>query len=213
MAFMLAEDAALKTYLQGMTVADEKNANRSVQVWFGFPDVEVRTQDFPFVTIEVTDIRMGNERQTWGYVMDSTFNGTKAPTGAVSNPDIYTYDMPIAYDIEYQISTYARHPRHDRAIIQQMLRRFPSKFGYLNVPTELGADRFRHMFLESFIKRDTVDPVAGNKRLMRNIYTVRVISEMTPSDAEKAAAAALTPISISVINATTTNIPSGYYPV
>jgi len=51
MTFALAEDAAIKTYLSGMTVSDEKSASRPVGVWFGYPDVELRQQIFPFVTI------------------------------------------------------------------------------------------------------------------------------------------------------------------
>ena len=221
MSFLLAEDAALKSYIAGtgiyagtgLKVADEKNASRDVQVWFGFPDVEIRTQQFPFITIEVIDIRPGNDRQTWGYIKDTTFQGTIAPVGSGSATKLYTYDMPVAYDIEYQISTYARHPRHDRAIIQQMLKKFPSKFGYLNVPTELGDARYRHLFLESFIKRDSVDQDSGSKRLLRNIYTVRLVSEMTPSDAEKAAAVAVLPVATATINSTTTYIPNGFQPV
>lgn len=177
MSFLLSEDTALKAYLAGMTVSDEKEASRPVQVWFGYPDVELRAQVFPFVTLEVIDIRQAFERQSSGIYYDNDNQGTVPVVPGQS----YRYYAPVAYDIEYQITTYARHPRHDRQIVFQMMHKFPGKFGYLPVPDDLGTSTaYRHMFLESFIKRDSVEADLGNKRLFRNIYTVRVVSEITP---------------------------------
>lgn len=178
MSFLLAEDTAMKTYLQGITVSDEAVNNRPVQVWFGYPDVEVRQQQFPFITIDVIDIRQAFDRQTSGYNYDNDYMGTVEQQADIS----YRYLIPVAYDIEYQLTTYSRHPRHDRQIIVQMMNKFPGKWGYLPVPDELGTSTaYRHMFLESYIKRDTVEADKGNKRLFRNIYTVRVVSELTPA--------------------------------
>jgi hypothetical protein len=175
--FLLAEDAALKSYLAGMTVSDEKEAARAVQVWFGYPDVEVRSQQFPFVTIDVIDVRQAFERQTSGIYYDVDYMGTTPQVAGQT----YRYEIPVAYDIIYQITTYSRHPRHDRQIVFQMTHKFPGKWGYLPVDDELGTSTaYRHMFLESFVKRDTVEPDLGNKRLFRNIYTIRVVSEITP---------------------------------
>ena len=50
-SFIVAEDLALKTLCQGMVVADTANATRQVKVWFGYPDIEVRDQSFPFITM------------------------------------------------------------------------------------------------------------------------------------------------------------------
>ena len=67
MPFLLAEDAALKSLLSGMTVIDEKaggsSTPRAVQVWYGTPDIELRDQKFPFITIDLMDIRLAPERQ------------------------------------------------------------------------------------------------------------------------------------------------------
>jgi hypothetical protein len=178
MTFLLAEDAALKSSLAGITVADEKNANRPVRVWFGYPDVEVRAQDFPFITIDLISMRNATERQSSGEIYDSNFMGTIAPQEGV----FYKYEIPVAYDLVYQITSYSRHPRHDRAIIFQLNQKFPAMRGHLEVPDALGTSTaYRHMFLESFYKQDSAEGENGNKRLLRNIYTVRVVSEMTPS--------------------------------
>lgn len=180
MTFLLAEDAALKSSLSGITVADEKNANRPVRVWFGYPDVELRAQDFPFITIDLISMRNATERQNSGEIYDSNLQGTIAPVNGVS----YNYEIPVAYDLVYQITSYSRHPRHDRAIIFQLNQKFPAMRGHLAVPDALGTSTaYRHMFLESFYKHDAAEGENGNKRLLRNIYTVRVVSEMTPNTA------------------------------
>ena len=180
MPFLISEDTAMKTYLQGMTVSDEKNANRQVKVWYGYPDIEIRAQDFPFLTIDLIDIRPARERQTAGVFTDNDYQGTVAP---VSNQS-YTYEVPVALDLTYQLTTYARHPRHDRGIITQLFQKFPNNRAHLPVPNDLGtATAYRHMFVDEFTKRDTVEGENGNKRLLRNIYTVRVMSELPPATA------------------------------
>lgn len=210
--FLLAEDAALKAYLAGMTVTDEKEASRSVQVWFGYPDVEVRSQQFPFVTIDVIDMRQAFERQTSGIYYDVDYMGTTPQVAGQT----YRYEIPVAYDIVYQITTYSRHPRHDRQIVFQMTHKFPGKWGYLPVDDELGTSTaYRHMFLESFVKRDTVEPDLGNKRLFRNIYTIRVVSEITP-EAIKQYETQVETVNINKNEDSSwvaSNIPSTKYPV
>jgi hypothetical protein len=200
--FIVAEDLALKTHLSGLTVADEKNASRQVKLWFGYPDVEVRAQEFPFVTIDLIDIVPSIERQTSGFTYDSDYSGTVA----VNSNGEYGYEIPIAYDLVYQITSYARHPRHDRALMFQLLNRFPSKFGKLPVPNQLGTEiGYRSMFLDGFVKRDAVDGETGNRRLLRNVLSVRVVSEMSPS-----LALSRTPYVEEVSLATTPTPPSGY---
>jgi hypothetical protein len=181
--FLLAEDAALKAHLSGITVSDEKNPNRPVGVWFGYPDVEIREQTYPFITIDLMAVRNAVERQTSGVIYDGDYSGTVAPVNGV----FYKYEVPIAYDLLYQVTSYSRHPRHDRAIIFQLSQKFPGMRGHLAVPNELGTHTaYRHMFLESTMKNDKAEGENGNKRLLRNIYTVRVISEMTPATASAA---------------------------
>ena len=189
--FIIAEDDALKSYLQGMTVADEKSAaangpsntpkTRAVKVWFGYPDVEIKSQDFPFVTIDLVDIVQANDRQSQGRLFDGDYRGTVAPQSGFG----YEYDYPIAYDLIYQLTTHARHPRHDRAILFQMWNKFPAKYGKLLVKNELGTQTAaRSMFVDGYAKRDTFeDAESGNRRLLRNVFTLRVVSEMTPAKA------------------------------
>jgi hypothetical protein len=205
--FIIAEDAALKTLVAGMQVSDDVNASRVVKVWYGYPDVEIRTQDFPFVTIDLIDISAANDRQTSGILTDTDYQGTIAPTANTS----YSYETPVAYDLVYQVTSYSRHPRHDRALMYQLLNKFPSKYGWLDVPNQLGTHTIsRSMFLDGFVKRDTVDGETGNRRLLRNVLTVRVISQMSPIVANAISSQLVQTVQI---NPTTSYIPSVYIPV
>lgn len=204
--FIVAEDLALKTFLQGMEVSDEKDNTRSVKVWFGYPDIELRNQEFPFITIDLVDIVPANDRQHQGQFYDNDFRGTIAPT----ETSVYYYDIPVAYDLIYQITTHARHPRHDRALMYMLLNKFPSKYGKLAVPNQLGTETsYRSMFLDGFTKRDGVEEDTGGlRRILRNALTIRVISEMSPAEA-----AELFPLVQSVLIDNNTTPPLGYTPV
>ena len=205
--FVLAEDAALKTHLNGITVSDDKSNNRPVKVWYGFPDVEVRDQSFPYITIDLIDILPANERQTYGFITDTDNLGTVTPDANY----VYTNQIPVAYDLIYQITSFSRHPRHDRSIIYQLMTKFPSKYSRLKVYTPDGTGfTIRSMFVDGFVKRDTVEGETGNRRLLRNVYTVRVVSQMTP-DVANAVATKL--VSTVQVNNTTSSIPSGITPV
>ena len=203
--FIVAEDLALKSLLQGMVVGDEKTAERPVKVWFGYPDVEVRAQEFPFITIDLIDVVPASDRQTSGKMSDPDYRGTVAPEAGIT----YVFDIPVAYDLVYQVTTYARNPRHDRALLYQMFNKFPSKFGKLGVPNQIGTEiGYRSMFVDGFVKRDAVDGETGNRRTLRNVYTVRVVSEMTPAVAgEKLASVETLVINLPENN---TYIPSVY---
>ena len=211
MTFILAEDDALKAMLGGITVSDEKSGYtpRPVVVYFSIPDIEVRQQTYPYITIDLVDIVQASDRQHAGIWYDSDNNGTATPNNNV----IYRYYTPATYDLIYQVTSYSRHPYHDRAIMVQILRdRFSGKFGSLAVPNGLGTEvGYRSIFLEEFTKRDYVaDASEGGRRLFRNVFTVRVISEMTPAQADAVATQIVATVKI---NTTPTYIPSGYQPV
>lgn len=203
MSFTLSEDEALKSILKGFRVADEKNASREVGVWYANPDVEIRNQSYPYMTIELLDYVRATYRQSYGVIVDNDKQGTTAPVDNI----VYTYAVPVPWDITYQIVTYARHPRHDRAIIDFLLNQvFPGQRGYLPVKDDLGTHTgYRHLILEDFTKRDTIE---NGKRLYRNVFTITVSSEGS------AFGPAQTPVAQSVrINTTTPDIPPDLQPI
>jgi len=205
MSFVLSEDEALKNLFAGMTVSDDKQPERPVDVFYAIPDVEIRQQRYPYITIDLVDIRPANERQTSGYMFDKDYLGTIP----AQEDTVYTYYMPVAYDLVYQVSSWSRHPRHDRALLQQMLRnRLPAKYGKLAVPNDLGTETAqRSMFLDAFAK---INYVEDGRRVFRNLFTVRIVSEMTPAQADSVSDKIVEKV---VINGITGDIPSSLNPV
>jgi len=174
MPLILNEDAALHTSLQGITVSDQQNSSRAVGVWFGQPDIQIRDQSFPYLTIDLIDVVEDNSRASRGYgELPYLPEGWTAPTAGTK----YVTDTPIPLALDYQITSYARHPRHDRQIISAMYKyKTPTKFGGLYIPED---NTVRPMFLTSFMKRDGTE---NGKRLFSNVFSVRVFSEMLIAD-------------------------------
>ena len=180
MTFLLSEDKALREKLQGMTVEDQKSTGdgvaRPVGVWFGQPDQEIRSQTYPYITIDMLDVQRDQSREMRGVVSPWYLDP------ALPNTDGFTTNLPIPVSIDYQITSYARHPRHDRAIISQLLsEKFPLRFGYLSVETGktdsdgLPEHTVRRLDVLDVNKRDVTEQA---KRLFVNVITVRVSSEV-----------------------------------
>lgn len=184
MTFLLSEDKALRERLQNMTVNDQKadgqDVPRQVGVWFGQPDQEIRAQNYPYVTIDMIDVQRDTQREMRGHVAP-----TYLPTPSGFNPETQgvEIDMPIPVYITYQVTTFSRHPRHDREILAQLLVDRLPRFGYLEVveKTVTAGDvqtitsTYRRMDTISVAKRDATEQA---KRLFMNAITVRVSSEL-----------------------------------
>jgi len=175
MPIIINEDKAIKLMLGGITVSDSGNPTRPVGVWFGQPDLEIRNQVFPYITIDFIGYSEDPSRAHRGIIeMDYL------PEGATAPEDGYglTTEYPIPVDLDYQISTYARQPRHDRQIMAEMLtgQRIPLRFGLLVIPEDTTV---RRMDFLGMSKRDTTD--SDGKRLFSNIYNIRVSAEVLPT--------------------------------
>jgi hypothetical protein len=183
MTFILSEDKALRKKLQGMTVTDQRadgdGVARQVGVWFGQPDQEIRSQSYPYVTIDMIDVVRDTDREYRAKVTPEYMAG---PTlGANQNWQI---DTPIPVSIDYQITTYSRQPRHDRQIMAQLLgNKLPIRFGILQVLenesvvgiTTTESYTVRRLDVTSISKRDLTEQA---KRLFINAISVRVSSEI-----------------------------------
>lgn len=187
MTFLLGEDKALREKLQGMVVHDQKadgqEVARQVGVWFGQPDQELRAQSYPYITIDMIDLQRDTSREMRG-IVDAAY--LQPDNLNVPGATQFEVDMPIPVNIDYQITTYARHPRHDREILAQLLGTRLIRFGYLEIVekdvtsgnTETITSTFRRMDLLSVAKRDSTEQA---KRLFVNAITVRVSSEIVQS--------------------------------
>lgn len=176
MTFLLSEDKALRDLLKGMVVTDQKAATspdvtRKVEVWFGQPDQEIRSQSYPYITIDMIDIAEDFSRAHRGRVRPEYI------TGPTINPNTQDWeiDWPIPVNIDYQVTTYARQPRHDRELLAQLLyTKIPLRFAVL----EPDDGTVRRLDVLDVAKRDVTE---AGKRLFVNVIRVRVSSEIAPS--------------------------------
>lgn len=171
MTFLLSEDKGLRHLLQGISVtdqkADEAETARPVGVWFGQPDQELRTQNYPYITIEMIDVQRDPSREMRGKT-----NSTYLNPNTLAENTAFEIDLPIPVNIDYQITTYARHPRHDRELLAKVVyEKLPFRFGTLN----LDDNTVRRLDVLSVTKRDVTEQA---KRLFVNAITVRVSSEI-----------------------------------
>ncbi len=60
--FLLDEDRALRDRMKGIMVSDYANAERNVEAWFGHPDLELREQKYPYITVDLLEIQEGVDR-------------------------------------------------------------------------------------------------------------------------------------------------------
>jgi hypothetical protein len=178
MTFLLSEDKALHTRLQGMVVNDQRatadGIPRQVGVFYGQPDQEVRNQAYPYVTIDMIGIQRATEREVrLGFTNPAYL---QPPTLATNQQ--FTASELIPVDIDYQITTFARQPRHDREIVSQLLSsKLPIRFGSLDVED----NTVRRLDVLNVSKRDGVEQ---GKRLFMNAITVRISSEITNGQLE-----------------------------
>jgi hypothetical protein len=184
MTFLLSEDKALRELLQGIVVNDQKADGdatpRQVGVWFGQPDQEIRTQSYPYITIDMIDVVRETDREQRGLSSPEYLT----PVGFDETTMSYVIPKPIPVSIDYQITTYARHPRHDRELMTQLLfTKLPLRFGWLEITekTETVGDvttntnTLRRLDVINVSKRDVTEQA---KRLFVNAITVRVSSEI-----------------------------------
>jgi hypothetical protein len=176
MTFLLSEDAAIRKQLQGINVTDQKATGedtlREVNVWFGMPDQEIRAQTYPYITIDMIDVNKDSSREMRGKVDDSRYPYLFANDSTTEGTSRQR-DLPIPVNIDYQITTYARHPRHDRQLLAAvMYDRLPLRFGVL----EVDDNTIRRLDVLDVAKRDMVEQ---GKRLFMNAFTIRVSSEVT----------------------------------
>jgi len=179
MAFLLFEDAALRKKLEGVTVTDQKATGegtpRPVRVYFGQPDQEITSQAYPYITIDMIDINRATDREMRGLLRDTDSNLDYLAPESVGENTGWEFHTPIPVELVYQVTTYARHPRHDRELLAKVLyEKLPMRFGSL----VLEDGTIRRLDVINTSKRDVTESA---KRLFVNAITVQVSSEIAQS--------------------------------
>lgn len=198
--WLIDEDEALKTKLQGLTVTNYVDGRKlPVAVYFRFPDTEERNRTYPHVAIDLIDIQFDRTRAH--RANSFTLNYDMEQATPISGYDLVAYDLPLPWTLVYQLSTFARQPWHDRQLQAMMFQLFPQTFGWLDMTSWDGT--IRRADLQGVVRRDMID--TDRKRLYRLIYTIGVSSEFLYADIvtiQQVTSAKLT------LNAFRTQIPS-----
>lgn len=199
--FLLAEDAALKARFSTMTVSDDRNGSRPVQVFFRYPESETE-RSYPFLTIEMIDIVHARNRQHSETQIVYPKVGIDNRADFLNNPNVMTYwpsrisnmenvsatgkDFIVSHefvpvDILYQVSTFTRSALHDRQLSSQMLSTIvPFRKGFIQVPED---GTVRRLDLLDWTTADLLDSEAGyRKRIFRKIYTLQMTAEIPSTD-------------------------------
>lgn len=196
--FLLAEDAALKNQFSQITVSDDRNATRPVNIFFRYPDNETE-RSYPFITIELIDIVHSLQRQhsdvllygptgTAASALESAPNAMNYWPSTMSDFSAYEPDSDVVMshefipvDLLYQVSTFTRSALHDRQLTGQILSRAARfRYGFIAIPED---GTTRRLDLLDWITADLLDPEAGyRKRIFRKIYTLQMNAELTVSD-------------------------------
>lgn len=176
--FLLDEDRALRDLMKGIVVSDNEMSARNVEAWFGHPDLELREQKYPYITVDLLEIQEGTDRVHRG---DLWLPDGPAPHGIPEwwgypelQPDHqWLMEMPTPVDLIYQVGTWARNPRHDRQILRACITQGRTTLRGGVIAT---ADGFtRRLDYLGHIKRDREE---GGKRLFNNIFRLRMSSEV-----------------------------------
>ena len=190
---ILAESAALKAKLSGISVPRPGGDPRRVRTYFRYPD-EQTERIYPFITIEFMTLQFANDRAMSATLVPTDYwpsmypsfeeyaeeNGLSQYTGRVGSAEAIWWHP---YNMLFQISTYSRDPL-DAITIDGILvgtHYIPDRWGYLDIPED-GSCRWLdrlEMRTANFIEGN---PQGMNQTVFRTIYTVSVNAHVAPED-------------------------------
>lgn len=181
-AFVLAEDAAVKRKFEGLQVSYPSVKN--VDVWYRWPNKEIRDVNRPFIAIDLIDILKADHREHQGppfSLMRS--DGPYEPYGYTADQALIdggwvpvADEWPTPYDLYYTVTVSCEDPRHERELLGKFLSQLdlaPHRWGYLEIPEDGTVRRF-----ETVAINDQTGRTSSNNIEYRRVYTVRVEAEL-----------------------------------
>lgn len=178
--FLLAEDAAIKDAVSGLTVPADREAagNIDVGVWFRWPQREYGDALFPFITIDLVGVQFDAERAHSYNYDDMHYLPDTSPVAAT--PVNYRTPYPVPVKLLYLVATHTRSARHDRILLSTLLgSRLPLRFGGLYVPQD---GTIRRLDVLDIGESNDYDSL--KKRVFRRMFTIGVSAEMLPEEVD-----------------------------
>jgi hypothetical protein len=200
--FILAEEAALREFLSGITVPKYERGQQTdeasqVPVYFRWPTSE-RNITYPYITIDLLSIDPAYTRfQSWtnpmkngawfedpakpGHGFWSNYYPDQAKHIKLSNSDSFgLHTGPyLPYDLLFQISVFSRSVHHDRYLASRFFTDFLAQRNFwVDTPID-GA--WHRCELMGWVSGDSMETMEATKRQFRKIYTVRMETEV-PSE-------------------------------
>jgi hypothetical protein len=182
---LLAEDAALKGYLSGLTVPG-KDGPVTVEVYFRYPEGERRIK-YPFITIDFLGIepnyglwRSVHNLDTEGLYVPST--STSIPPITVGRENTHNQVM-LSYQpflLTYQVVVHCRSALHDRFLASRFMGDvFPPRSFFIGVDADNTWRRCELISMQPADYSETTE--SGNKRVFRKVYTITMLAEIPVS--------------------------------
>ncbi|MFH9606860.1 hypothetical protein [Streptomyces sp. NPDC017448] len=172
MPWLLNEDGALKAKLTGLTVGASAVARPiPVDVRFRVPEDEFEDVTYPLIMLTQISVERAPEREHRGFVHIETL-----PEGVAAQGVPLFAEMPVPYEIDYQVQLFCRTVQHRTELVARLARFefLPERFGFLTIPQD---DTVRRLDLiggpEMSAGRDS-----DGKRLFTATYRVRVSTEL-----------------------------------
>lgn len=174
--FILAEETALKAKFDGLSVTDPRNSGvLPVDVWFRWPNKEIREIRYPFVSLDLADTVKADRREHSGGPHPLYYPAHNyEPTLDVSEGVAIAQEWPIPYDLVYTATVVSLDPRHDRQLKYTLLGdrdRIPQRWAYLEVEDET-TRRLDVVDVTSTVSRD------ASRTTFFTIFTLNVESEL-----------------------------------
>lgn len=199
---LLAEDAAMKNYLLGLTVPD-RTGTSDVGVWFRYPEGE-RRENYPFITIDFLGLHPSFDRWTSLYNVDpvAEVEFYDVATDVLDHKGLYTpsvsptlsaqpdsthgvkVDPFLMHQILYQVTVHSRSAMHDRILLSRFMTDvFPPRPFWIGVDADA---TWRRCELVDMTPMDTMETTeSGSKRIFRKAFTVSMDAEILQSRIEQ----------------------------
>jgi hypothetical protein len=188
--FILAEEAALKEHLTGITVpgtpfSNPLKAKVPVKVWYRYPEGE-RQISYPFICIDFLSAEPAFDLFTSDYIekAEGLYRPSISPTipspSAGWNRANWSIRNFLPFRLMFQVAHYARSNLHDRYLTSIFMTDIlPVRPFWIKCQADDVWKRTENLGMASANAVETTE--SGTKRIFRRYYTISMLTEI-PQD-------------------------------